>query len=368
MPERPEYKVYRSRPRLLRGRDSDDGSSALKQLRDTRPGRDDRRDEPTFGDRRNVYRSGRRRFRRPSALRIVAGFLLGFVLWLGIALVAFLVSSITAPHSTDAAVQALDPGGSGLTSATTTLVLGSDARPKGSKEPGADTLSQRADSIMLLRSGGGVARKLSIPRDTLVDIPGYGVSKINASYAYGGAALTIKTIKRYLGIPINHVIEVNFEHFPKLVDAMGGIDYKGRCVISYINGGRRNGGQTLRLRRGEHHLNGTQTLALARTRKNRCNPAEDDRTRARRQQQILAAMRSRALSLAGFARAPWIAWQTPRSVRTDMSGSTLIGFLTGMALGGSAPTAILRGEPTPDGSLTVTDADRRAAVRRFTSG
>jgi LCP family protein required for cell wall assembly len=221
---------------------------------------------------------------------------------------------------------------------------------------------------MLLRSGGGVARKLSIPRDTLVTIPGHGVSRINASYAYGGAALTIQTIKQYLGIPINHVIEVNFENFPKLIDAMGGITYKGPCVISYINGGRRNGGVTLRLRRGEHHLNGKKALALARTRKNVCNPAEDDRARVRRQQQILSAMRSRALSLAGFARAPWISWQTPRAIRTDMSGTTLVGFLTGMALSGNAPTAVLRAEPTGTGALTVTEADRQAAVRRFMSG
>ena len=68
-----------------------------------------------------------------------------------------------------------DDGSSGLGSPTTTLVLGSDPRPKGTKEPGAAGAAQRADSIMLLRSGGGASAKLSIPRDTLVTIPGHGV-------------------------------------------------------------------------------------------------------------------------------------------------------------------------------------------------
>jgi LCP family protein required for cell wall assembly len=369
MPERPDYKVYRSRPRLLPGRGGD--GSPLDELRRAEPGRDGGDGRGGRGGSGSGAPPGRRRrrFGRVTPLRVLAGFVLGIVLWLAITAVAFVVSSTTAPHSNAAAKAALDHGSSGLTSPTITLVLGSDARPPGSKEPGADPGGpQRSDTIMLLRSGGGVARKLSIPRDTLVNIPGHGLSKINAAYAYGGAALTIQTIKQYLGIPINHLIEVNFEHFPKLIDAMGGIDYTGPCVVSLINGGKRNGGYTLRLKRGTHHLDGQAALALARTRKNQCRPSEDDRTRVRRQQQILSAMKSRVMSPAGFARAPWIAWQTPRAIKTDLSGPSLVSFMGGMAVSGNAPTAVLLGTPTPAGSLQVSDADRQAAVRAFMSG
>ena len=59
-----------------------------------------------------------------------------------------------------------------------------------------------------------------------------------------------QTIKQYLGITIDHVFEVNFDNFPDLVDAMGGIDYTGGCVVSRINGGFKNGGFTLRLPAG----------------------------------------------------------------------------------------------------------------------
>ena len=67
---------------------------------------------------------------------------------------------------------------------------------------------------MLIRTGGGHAARLSIPRDTVVEIPGHGLQKINAAYAFGGPALSIAVIERYLGIPINHLVEVNFENFP----------------------------------------------------------------------------------------------------------------------------------------------------------
>jgi LCP family protein required for cell wall assembly len=357
MTDRPDYKVYRSRPRLLPGRD--DEGPALEELR----GRD-RGGAPPGRDGRRRLRD-RLRTPRVTPARFAAGFLLGIVLWLGLAAMAFIASSLTADHVSDAAENALDAGGSGLTAPVNTLVLGSDRRPAGSKEPGASTMSERADTIMLLRSGGGASARLSIPRDTLVDIPGHGLSRINASYAFGGAALTILTVKQYLGIEIHHVVEVNLENFPRLVDAMGGIDYTGGCVVSLINGGNRNGGYTLRLPRGTTHIDGDQALALARTRKNLCRPNEDDRARVRRQQQILSAMKSRAVSPAGFARAPWIAWQTPRAIRTDMSGVNLVGFMTGLALGGEAQTRVLAGTPTGDGSLTVSDADRQAAVRRF---
>ena len=142
-----------------------------------------------------------------------------------------------------------------------------------------------------MRVGGGANATLSIPRDTVVDIPGHGRNKINAAYALGGPSLAIKTVESYLGIDVNHLVEVNFENFPQLIDSLGGVTYKGGCVVSKINGGTRNGGYTLRLKAGEHEIDGKQALALARTRKNECAPSEDDRTRARRQQKILGAIK-----------------------------------------------------------------------------
>ena len=157
-----------------------------------------------------------------------------------------------------------------------------------------------------MRVGGGANATLSIPRDTVVDIPGHGRNKINAAYAIGGPSLAIKTVESYLGIDVNHLVEVNFENFPQLIDSLGGITYKGGCVVSKINGGTRNGGYTLRLKAGEHEIDGKQALALARTRKNDCAKREDDRTRARRQQKILGAIKDKVISFETFVRLPWV--------------------------------------------------------------
>src|SRR5207244_5807054 len=190
----------------------------------------------------------------------------------------FLISSHferTSPPSNLARV--LDPAGYPLTSTNNILVLGSDRRQKNSKEPHANTSGpSRSDSIMLIRTGGGHAARLSIPRDTVVEIPGHGMQKINAAYAFGGPALSVSVIKRYLGIPINHLVEVNFEDLPQLVDAMGGVDYTGDCIVARLDGGFGNGGYTLRLAKGTHHLDGKAALALARARENLCHAGESD--------------------------------------------------------------------------------------------
>ena len=187
-----------------------------------------------------------------------------------LSLALFLISSHierTSPPGDVARV--LDSAGFPLTSANNILVLGSDSRQKNSKEPGAETTGfGRSDTIMLIRTGGGHAARLSIPRDTVIEIPGHGLQKINAAHEYGGPAESVSVIKNWLGIPINHVVEVNFENFPQLIDAMGGVTYTGGCIISELDGGFSQGGYTLRLSAGTHHLNGKQALALARTREN----------------------------------------------------------------------------------------------------
>jgi LCP family protein required for cell wall assembly len=307
--------------------------------------------------------------------RLLLGLLALLVGWLLLSLVLFLLSASfnrTSPPSNVKAV--LDPGGFTLTSANNILVLGSDARQKNSKEPGADPGGpSRSDTIMLIRTGGGHAARLSIPRDTVVNIPGHGLQKINAAYAFGGPALAISVVKNYLGVPINHLVEVNFENFPQLIDAMGGVDYTGGCVVSKLDGGFSRGGYTLRLPKGTHHLNGKQALALARTRENLCAPNETDIQRAAHQQALFQDMKSRLLSPSSFIRLPLIAWNAPPAIISDMSGPTLLALFGALATSGTPPTRIL----TPSGyvtlpgggdGLSVSEAERHSAAARFMAG
>src|SRR5215207_214829 len=231
----PQYTVYKSRPRLLRR-----GDEGIDDLREDVPRPDGepppRRRRLLPWRRRRPRLPGRRRF---TFGRFVAWLLLALTLWVGVSFILFLVSAQL--HSESSADTQLKGAGFTLTSPNTILVLGSDARVKGKAEPGAQIGGpSRSDSILLMRLGGGRNATLSIPRDTVVDIPGHGRNKINAAYAFGGAPLAVKTIESYLGIEVNHVIEVNFENFPELIDALGGITYKGGCVVSKINGGAKN--------------------------------------------------------------------------------------------------------------------------------
>jgi LCP family protein required for cell wall assembly len=226
---------------------------------------------------------------------------------------------------------------------------------------------------MLWRIGGGVSRRLSIPRDTMAPIPGHGTSKINAAYAYGGPALAIKTVSQFTGLAINHVIIVNLQEFPPFINAIGGVDVKTGRVCSDISGGVKNGGFSLYLQPGQHHLNGTQALVYARTRHNKCNPSENDLTRVQHQQQILNGIKSQLFSAYAFFHLPWAAWDAPKVLRTDMGGLSLLTLFAASEVGGNAPVSVLK----PTGAATLSDgesalvashADVQAAVSKLMHG
>src|ERR1700742_4516751 len=296
--EQPQYTLYRTRPKLFGRRDD------VEVL--PRPDERPPPEQPRPPRRRRRLRPG----------RIVPYLALALVGWLLVSLGLFIVSAQIQQSKVSSAADA-QLGGAGypLTAPNTILVLGSDARPKGSKEPGAQTIGEgnsRSDSILLMRIGRGKEATLSIPRSPVVTTPGHGMDKINAAYAYGGPSLAIRTVEQYLGIDVNHLVEVNFENFPQLVDALGGITYKSSCVVSKLNGGFKNGGYTLRLPSGTHEIDGKQALALARTRKNECSAKDNDFSRARRQQKILAAIKDQVTSVSTFVRLPWVSWAAPK--------------------------------------------------------
>ncbi len=353
------YTLYRSKRGLLdrvRGRRG-------RELE----GLDDLRREP-----------GRRGPRRVDWRQLVITAVVAVIFWLGLSLVLFLVSAeIRRDDVSSAARNALDGGGNVVLSGSTVLVLGSDARSSGSLEQGANKVGQpsRSDSILLLRVGGGKSARLSIPRDTVVDIPDAGRNKINAAYAIGGPQLAIRTVKSFLDVEVNHVVEVDFENFPQFVDSLGGIDFTAqRCIRAKVDGGTRNGGVTIRFKRGQtRHLNGRQVLALSRIRSNDCNPRENDINRAQRQQQVIGAIKSRVASPSTFLRLPWASWSAPQAIRSDMGGPSLIGLFIDLALGGSPPPRVLRpagAETLPDGGqgLVIPEQERRSEVRKFLKG
>jgi LCP family protein required for cell wall assembly len=358
--ERP-YKVYRSGPRglreRLRGEDVVAAPGGGRNGGGAGDGGGGRRWFPRR--RRGALVPGRRITPR----RVLKYLALAIVGWLLLSAVLFLISAQVQSGSVPSSVSnTLAPGGNMVTSTDTVLVIGTDQRPKGSKEPGAFSGGIRSDTIMLWRIGGGVSRRLSIPRDTMVPIPGYGINKINAAYSFGGPSLAIKTIEQFTGVKINHLIIVNLANFPKFIDAIGGVDVTTGRICSVISGGVQNGGFSLFLRPGSHHLDGRDALTLARTRENRCNAASNDLTREGYQQKILNSIKSRLVSPSIFFHLPWASWAAPQAVRTDMGGPTLLSLFAAAEMGGSAPTKILGQNNLP--LADPQSASGQAAVRR----
>jgi LCP family protein required for cell wall assembly len=355
------YRLYRARPKGIRAflRGEEDISLGGQESDGNAPRRAPRE--------RDGWAIARRVFKYV-AIAVVA--------WLLLSLVLFIVSAEIETGSLPASASAaLSSGPNMITSTDTVLIIGTDQRPKGSKEPGADTsdAGSRSDTLMLWRIGGGTSRRLSIPRDTVAEIPGHGLNKINAAYAFGGPALTVRTVEKFTGVKINHVIIVNLAAFPQFIDAIGGIDVRTGRVCSEISGGTKNGGFSLFLKPGVHHLDGRDALTYARTRHNACNPNDSDLTRVQHQQQILNAIKSKLLSPSAFLRLPLASWDAPKVLRTDMGGPTLLSLFAASEVGGSAPVDVLK--PTgavtlPGGgsALTVSPGEVHRAVGKLMNG
>ena len=242
-----------------------------------------------------------------------AGSARSLAAWIGVSLVLFVISSLTATGVPAPPSPRCTGGGLPPFSATTILVLGSDAPParlEGARRGERQReRPDRSDTMMLIRTGGGSTSRLSIPRDMLVDLPGYGLQKINAAYYFGGAALAIRTVESFLGIKINHVILINFTNFPNLVNAMGGVDLDRQ--LRRLPDQRRLPRRRLFARPAGGHpppqrRSGARPCPHARE---QLQPRVRPTSRAScSQQKLLAAMKGQVLSPTGFIRLPWIAW------------------------------------------------------------
>jgi LCP family protein required for cell wall assembly len=397
----PEYKVFRQRRGIFSRLRKPEGTS-LRNLRGDSPKLPGDRDRKRFG---GVPRPGVRGKRILKWVGIAAAG------WIALSFLAFAVSAqLQSFKLSGEAKDALSGSPFLLTSAQTILVIGTDARPPDTKEPGAapsekcfeqqahgdaphDGCSQgqfRADTLMLIRAGGGSFRKLSIPRDAYAEIPGQAPQKINGAYAFGGAKLQIEAVENFLGIDIGHVAIVDFTGFEDLIDAVGGVkvDVPVKLCTDIAGGaGGGQGGFTLRLGQGEHTLDGQQALIYARTRKPSECPGPgpsaytlgySDYQREKAQQQVINGVKDRLtdpLRLPyNFVKGPIIGWDAPKAFVSDMGFFTLPQLVLAAAIGGSGPTDVfcvdaLEGcEDGPGASIEVPESLRQKAVNRLLNG
>ena len=168
----------------------------------------------------------------------------------------------------------------------TIMLIGSDTRGKGARDyTGERGLS---DTMMLVRLDPSKKQiaVLSLPRDLKVRIPGHGVDKLNAAYALGGAKLTLKTVKEFTGLGVNHVVNVDFRGFRKAVNALGcvWVDVDRRYFNAHSGPG---GYATIDINPGFQKICDQDALDYVRYRH-----TDNDLVRAARQQDFLRSLKS----------------------------------------------------------------------------
>ena len=252
------------------------------------------------------------------------------------------------------------------------LLLGTDGDRTAAR---AD--AHRSDSILLIRTDPKRHRMayLSIPRDLRVDIPGHGPYKINAAFQLGGPALALRTVRALTGLQPNHVVIVDFDDFRTVIDALGGVEIdvpkpilSNRFDCPY-SAARCQQWEGWRFAKGTQKLNGQRALVYSRIRENRLDPAENDLTRGRRQQDVVQAIAGKVTSVRTFGRLPFIGGDLVKPLTTDLSAGQLIqlGWVYKRANEDRALRCRLGGEPQLVGgeSVLIATEENTAAISMF---
>lgn len=253
--------------------------------------------------------------------------------------------------------------------ATDILMLGTDHAQLAGRES-----ANRSDSITLVRVDTSRHRiaYLSIPRDLVVEIPGYGDSKINAAMQLGGPALAVKTVKGLTDLPINHVVIVDFSQFEKLIDKLGGIDVTvARPIVSkfdcpYPTEERCARWDGWRFPKGKQHLDGRRALIYSRVRKNKLDPSDTDFSRAERNQQVLNALAAKLTGIGTVVKLPFIGDDLLSPIATDIGTHTFLdlGWTKFRASGASTLHCRLGG--TASGGEIHSVEENRSVILMFT--
>jgi len=249
------------------------------------------------------------------------------------------------------------------------LIVGSDSR-QGLDEARRNELGtgqaagRRADTMMLLHIPRGTGKPVlvSLPRDSYVPIPGHGRNKLNAAYAFGGPQLLARTVEQVSGIRIDRYMEVGFDGFASVVDAVGGVQICPEKAMRDPMAG-------LNVKAGCQVASSRTALAYVRARH-----VDNDFGRIGRQQEFLGSLIKKSTSpatvLNPFRGVPLLLRGT-EAVAVDQAAHVwnLVRFPFAMRAigngGGIATTVPVAGTPTIAGAGSVVQWDRQRALALF---
>ena len=183
---------------------------------------------------------------------------------------------------------------------------------------GEDTGNSDAIMIVSIDGNKGKIKMVSIARDTYVNLPKYGKTKITHAYSYGGPELAMATLNENFGMDITDYITVNFEQLAEIIEQMGGIDVElneaeRQELNKYVAPGVEKIQQT-----GAVHLNGEQAVSYSRIRK-----CDSDDMRTSRQRKVMLCLFEKAKELSPFQYPSYIKILMPM-METSMTDSEIL--------------------------------------------
>ncbi|WP_373738082.1 LCP family protein [Jeotgalibaca porci] len=188
------------------------------------------------------------------------------------------------------------------------LLMGVDTGDLGRTDTG------RSDAIMVatVSPEDNKTQIVSIPRDTYMEIVGYGTfDKVNHAYAFGGPAMSMDSLEKYLDIPIDHYAAINLKGIQDLVNAVGGVTVNNDLAFT-------NGGHSFGI--GQIELNGEEALAFVRM---RYDDPRGDYGRQERQRLVIQGIMQKLISINSMTKYQSILDALSDNMKTDMDFSTM---------------------------------------------
>jgi len=214
------------------------------------------------------------------------------------------------------------------------------------------------DTIIVLHTGAGADTMMSIPRDTLTEVPGHGTQMINAAFALGKAPLLVASVEKLTGIHIDHYVELGFGSVINTVDALGGVEV---CPKTAMDDPKAR----LKIKKGCQEVDGETALAYSRS---RYVSALGDLDRVGRQGEVIGALGAEAKSPWTFLN-PVRYWRltnaSANAIRIDEDMGPIALGRFALAMTGDSRTCTMPNLPAPsDPNRIIADPDRSPAVFR----
>jgi polyisoprenyl-teichoic acid--peptidoglycan teichoic acid transferase len=185
--------------------------------------------------------------------------------------------------------------------------------------------SHRTDTIMVLHISPKDRRVnvVSLPRDTIMNVPGIGLTKVNHAFAYGGINLTRITLENFFGVKIPFTVAINIDGLAKVIDTLGGLTINVEKRMYYVDYA---GGLYVDLYPGIQHLNGRQALGYVRFR----HDSSGDIGRILRQQRFMQALAAKIVTKKDVLSAPKVIMSLLSNINTNMSVRQILGLSLAM--------------------------------------